>query len=63
MFNLDSSSVEGYLIGLFVFRSKPVSNVYQHRSRDGEIWERTVKDTAAWKLTPDSLPDFISATG
>ena len=53
MFDLDSSSVARSLIGLFLFRCKPVtdravsslllafplSNVYQHRSRHGGISE------------------------
>ena len=30
-----SRSIVGSLIGLFVFRSNPVSKVYQHRSRNG----------------------------
>ena len=35
MFGWDSSSVGRSLIGLFAFRSNPVSKVYQHRSRNG----------------------------
>ena len=40
-FNLDSSSVVRSLIGLFVFKSNPVSKVYQHRSNNGGILEVT----------------------
>ena len=39
MFDQDSSSVVSTLIGLFDFRSNPVSKVYQHRSRNGGILE------------------------
>ena len=39
MFDQDSSSVVRFVIGLFVFRSNPVSKVYQHRSRIGGILE------------------------
>ena len=74
MFNLDSSSVVRSLIGLFVFRSKPVSSsvvrslaglksdksVFGSSLIDGE--ERTVKDTAAEKLKPDLWPSLISAS-
>ena len=35
----DSSSVVRSLIGLFAFRSHPVSKVYQHLSRNGGILE------------------------
>ena len=33
VFDRDSRSVVRSLIGLFAFRSNPVSKVYQHRSR------------------------------
>ena len=39
MFDWDSSSVVRSLIGLFAFRSNPVSKLYQHRSRNGGILE------------------------
>ena len=39
MFDRDSSSVVRSLIGLFAFRSNPVSKVYQHRSCNGGILE------------------------
>ena len=42
MFDQDSSLVVRSLIGLFAFRSNPVSKVYQHRSRNDGILE------AAW---------------
>ena len=61
------------LIGLFAFRSNPVSKVYQHRSRNdgilevtwstGSLRERTVKDTAVWELTPDPFPQLANGTG
>ena len=41
MFDPHSRSVVRYLIGLFAFRSNPVSKVYQHRSRDDVILEVT----------------------
>ena len=44
MFDLDSSSVVRSLIGLFAFRSNPVSKVYQHRSRNGGFLE------VAWSM-------------
>ena len=62
MFDRDSCSVVRSLIGLFAFRSNPVSKVYQHRSRNdgilevtwstGSLRERTVRDTAVGELTP-----------
>ena len=72
MFDRDSRSVVRSLIGLFAFRSNPVSKVYQHRSRDGILgvtWstgslrERTVKDTAVGELTPDPFPQLANGTG
>ena len=61
------------LIGIFVFRSNPVSKVYQHRSRNDGIWEvtwltgslreRTVKDTVVGELTPDPFPQLANGTG
>ena len=60
MFDRDSRSVVRSLIGLFTFRSNPVSKVYQHPSRNdgilevtwstGSLRERTVKDTAVGEL-------------
>ena len=60
MFDRDSRSVVRSLIGLFGFRSNPVSKVYQHRSRNdgilavawstGSLRERTVKDTAVGEI-------------
>ena len=41
MFDQDSRSVVKSLIGLFAFRSNPVSKVYQHRSRNDGILEVT----------------------
>ena len=41
MFDWDSRSVVRPLIGLFAFRSNPVSKVYQHRSRNDGILEVT----------------------
>ena len=38
-FDPDSSSVVRTLIDLLIFRSNPVSKVYQHRSRNGGILE------------------------
>ena len=38
-FDLYSSSVVRSLIVLFVFRSNPITKVYQHRSRNGRIME------------------------
>ena len=38
-FDLDSSSVVRSLIVFFVFRSNPVTKVYQHRLRNGGIME------------------------
>ena len=73
MFDRDSRSVVRSLIGIFAFRSNPVSKVYQHRSRNDGIsevtWstrslrERTVKDTAVGELTPDSFPQLAKGTG
>ena len=40
-FDQDSRSVVRSLIGLFAFRSNPVSKVYQHRSRNDGILEVT----------------------
>ena len=72
MFDQDSSSVIRSLIGLFAFRSNPVSKVYQHRSRNGGILEvawltgslrKNSKDTAAGELTPDPFPQLAYGTG
>ena len=72
MFDQDSRSVVRFLIGLFAFRSNPVSKVHQHRSRnDGileETWStgslrKTVKDTAVWELTPAPFPQLANGTG
>ena len=41
MFDRDSRSVVRSLIGLFDFRSNPVSKVYQHRSRNDGMIEVT----------------------
>ena len=67
MFDQDSSSVVRSLIGLpLAFRSNPVSRVYQHRSRNGEIlevaFETTVKDIAAGELKPDPFPQLANGT-
>ena len=60
------------LIGLFAFRSNPVSKVYQHRSRNDGILEVTwstgslrknVQDTAVGELTPDPFPQLANGTG
>ena len=73
MFDRDSGSVVRSLIGLFAFRSNPVSKVYQYHSRNdgileetwstGSLRERTVKDTAVGKLTPDPFPQLANGTG
>ena len=65
MFDCDSSSVVRSLIGLFTFRSNPVSKVYQHRSLNGllEVAWSTVKDSAAWELKPDPFPLLANGTG
>ena len=72
MFDQDSSSVVRSLIGLFAFRSNPVSKVYQHRSRNGGILEvawlkgrlsKNSKDTAAGELTPDPFSQLANGTG
>ena len=72
MFDRDSRSVVRSLIGLFAFRSNPVSKVYQHRSRNDGILEvtrstgslrKTVKDTAVGELTPDPFPQLAYGTG
>ena len=41
MFDRYSRTVVGSLIGLFAFRSNPVSKVYQHLSRNDGILEGT----------------------
>ena len=61
------------LIGIFAFRSNPVSKVYQHRSRNdgilevtwstGSLRKITVKDTAVGELTPDQFPQLANGTG
>ena len=73
MFDRDSHSVVRSLIGLYAFKSNPVSKVYQHRSRNDGIlevtWstgsprERTLKDTAVGELTPDPFPQHANGTG
>ena len=73
MFPRDSRSVVRSLIGLFAFRSNPVSKLYQHCSRingilevtwlTGSLRERTVKDTAVGELTPDPFPQLTNGTG
>ena len=70
---IGSRSVVRSLIGLFAFRSNPVSKAYQHRSRNdgilevtwstGSLRERTVKDTAVGELTPDPFPQLANGTG
>ena len=63
MFDRDSSSVVRSLIGLFAFRSNPVSKVYQHRSRGSSLVDGAVKDTAAGELTPDPFPQLANGKG
>ena len=73
MFDRDSCSVVRSLIGLFAFRSNPVSKVYQHRPCNngilevtwsmGSLRERTVKDTAVGELTPDPFQQLANGTG
>ena len=73
MFDRDYCSVLRSLIGLFAFRSNPVSKVYQHRSRNdgisevtwstGSLRERTVKHTAVGELTPDPFRQHADGTG
>ena len=72
MFDQDSRSVVRSLVGLFAFRSNPVSKVYQNRSRNDAILEETwstgslrknLKDTAVGELTPDPFPQLANGTG
>ena len=72
MFDRDSRSVLRSLMGLFNFRSNPVSKVYQQRPRNEGILEVTwssgnlrknVKDTAVGELTPDPFPQLANGTG
>ena len=72
MFDQDSSSVVRSLIGLFAFRSNPVSKVYPHRSRNGGILEvawstgslrKNSKDTVVGELTPDPFQQPANGTG
>ena len=72
MFDRDSSSVVRSLLGLFAFRSNPVSKVYQHRSRNDGILEvarstgslrKNRKDTVAGELTPDPFRQLANGTG
>ena len=69
MFDRDSRSVVRTLIGLFAFRSNPVSKVCQHRSRKSYLVDvesekkKTVKDTAVGELTPDPFPQRANGTG
>ena len=56
MFDRDSRSVVRSLIGLFAFRSNPVSKVYQHRSRNDGIFDGESEDTAVWELSRLSPP-------
>ena len=63
MFDRDSRSVVRSLIGLFAFRSNPVSKVYQHRSRNDGIFDGESEDTAVWELTPDPFPQLANGTG
>ena len=69
MFDRDCRSVVRSLIGLFAFRSNPVSKVYQHRSRNDGILEVTwsagslrknCKNTAVGELTPDPFPQLAT---
>ena len=68
MFDQDSSSVERSLIGIFAFRSNPVSKVNQHRSRNGGILEvawstgSLRKNTAAGELTSDPFSQLANGT-
>ena len=57
MFDRDSRSVVRYLIGLFAFRSNPVSKVYQHPSCNDGILEvswstGSLRKNAVVELTP-----------
>ena len=74
MFDRNSRSVVMSLIGLFAFRSNPVSKVYQHRPRNEGILEVTwstrslrknykIKDTAVGELSPDPFPQLANGTG
>ena len=71
MFDGDSRSVVRSLIGLFAFRSNPVSKVFRSRNdgilevtwSTGSLRERTVKDTAVGELTPDPFPQLANGTG
>ena len=60
------------LIGIFAFRSNPVSIVNQHHSRNGGISEvawstgslrKNSKNTAAGELTPHPFPPLANGTG
>ena len=69
MFDRDSRSMVRSLIGLFAFRSNPVSKVYQHRSRNDGILEVTSGSTGSLRkncieeLTPDPFPQLANGTG
>ena len=73
MFDRDSRSVARSLLGLFAFRSNPVSKVYQQRSRNdgilevnwstGSLRKRTVKDTVVGELALDPFLQLANGTG
>ena len=72
MFDRDSRSVVRSLIGIFAFRSDPVSKVYQHRSCNDGILKVTwstgslrkyCKNTTVGELTPDPFPQLTNGTG
>ena len=72
MFDWDSRSVVRSLIGLFAFRSNPVSKVYQHRSRNDGILEVTwstgslrknCKRHCCWGVNTLSIPQLANGIG
>ena len=73
MFDRDSRSVVRSLIGLFTFRSNPVSKVYQHRSRNDHgilevTWStgslrKNCKKLLLGSFTPDPFPQLANGTG
>ena len=72
MFDRDSSSVVRSLLGLFTFKSNPVSKVYQHRSRNGGILEvawstgslrKNSKGHCCWGVNTESISQLANGTG
>ena len=72
MFDRDSSSVERSLVGLFAFRSNPVSKVYEQRPRNVGILEvarstgtlrKNSKRHCCWGVNTDPFPQLANGTG